>query len=95
MQFSGIGWVPPPLAGQDPWETSRAPWLQMVELAEPGALRLHLGHDRNALLNLTVSMEINEEMSHHQLGRPFWVYADLPSGVAPVQTFDLRVLDWR
>lgn len=67
----------------------------MVELAEPGALRLHLAHFRNVMLNLTVSMDINEDMSHHQLGRPFWVYADLPSGVATVQTFDLRVLDWR
>ena len=67
----------------------------MVELAEPGALRLHLGHNSSVILNLTVSMDVNEDNSHHQLGRPFWVYEDLPSGVAPVQTFDLRVLDWR
>ena len=38
----------------------------------------------------------DEDVDGHQLGRAFWLYADLPADTPtrPV-TFDLRVLNWR
>lgn len=67
----------------------------MLELADPGAIQLYLGHHHEPLLNFTVFMDRKPDYVKHQQGRPLWFYADLPAGVAPMQTFDLRVLNWR